>query len=328
MTAIVLSLLIALISMWMSSIHPSLDSLVISIILGMLVGNLFEKRFFLQSGLNICIRFCLPAGIILYGSQLTISGSTMFHFAVVPVIFISTFSLTLLFGHLLKIRRPFSLLLATGLSVCGASAIAIVSPLIGAKKEETSISIISIMVIGLIGLIIYPIFGADSGLSNEGMALLTGTTLPMLGQVKVVGSMLGESILQKAVTYKLLRISLLMLLIIWFGLSRREDKEDGFVSFPYILRLILVAGFLAMVIVANTAGHLIPQKIYDFLGTPSLQRLLEPLSRFFLTVTLSAIGLSVDFESIADIGPKPLYAVFISWLLTGFLVYLFSLYYV
>lgn len=314
MTAIVLSLLIALLSMWMSSIHPSLDSLVISIILGMLVGNLFEKRFFLQSGLNICIRFCLPAGIILYGSQLTISGS-MFHFAIVPVIFISTFGLTLLFGHILKIRRPLSLLLSTGLSVCGASAIAILSPLIGAKKEETSISIISIMVIGLIGLIIYPLFGADSGLSNEGMALLTGTTLPMLGQVKVVGSMLGETILQKAVTYKLLRISLLMLLIIWFGLTIRDNKENGFISFPYILRLILIAGFLVMVIVANTAG-------------PSLQRLLEPFSRFFLTVTLSAIGLSVDFESIADIGPKPLYAVFISWLLTGGLVYLFSLYYV
>ncbi|MFN3740442.1 MAG: YeiH family protein [Thermodesulfovibrionales bacterium] len=315
MTAIVLSLLIAVISMWMSSIHPSLDSLVISIILGMLVGNLFEKRFFLQSGLNIFIRFCLPAGIILYGSQLTISGSTMFHFAVVTVIFAGTFGLTLLFGHLLKIRKPFSLLLSTGLSVCGASAIAIASPLIGAKKEETSISIISIMVIGLIGLIIYPLFGSHSGLSNEGIALFTGTTLPMLGQVKVVGSMLGETILQKAVTYKLLRISLLMLLIIWFGLTIRDNKEDGFISFPYILRLILVAGFLVMVIVANTAG-------------PSLQRLLEPFSRFFLTVTLSAIGLSVDFESIADIGPKPLYAVFISWLLTGILVYLFSLYYV
>lgn len=315
MTGILLSLVIGLVSLWISSIHPSFDSLVMSIIIGMLIGNFFERRFILQSGLKLCIRFCLPAGIILYGTQLTLTTENISYLLAVPVIFIFTFTLTYLMSSLLGISRPFSLLLSTGLSVCGASAIAVVSPLIGAKKEETSLSIISIMVVGLLGLILYPLFGANSGLSNEGFALLTGTTLPMLGQVKVVGSMIGGEILHKSINYKLLRISLLMLLIIWFGLVSKDNKEEGFISFPPVMRIILIAGFLAMVIVVNTTA-------------PSLQKLFEPLSRFFLTVTLAATGLGVDFDSIADIGPSPLYAVFISWVLVDLMVYLYCLYYV
>jgi len=63
------------------------------------------------------------------------------------------------------------------------------------------------MVVGLIGLIIYPLFSSNSGLSNEGFAFLTGTTLPRLGQVKVVGKTAGPDTLVSAVNYKLIRIS-------------------------------------------------------------------------------------------------------------------------
>jgi len=317
MAGIFLSIFIALISMGLSSLHPSLDSLVLSIILGMLTGNFFEKRAFLERGLNICIRFCLPAGIILYGSQLMINVKDISHLVLVPAVFIFTFAITFLVSRTLRINRELSLLLSTGLSICGASAIAVVSALIGSKKEETSLSIISIMVVGLIGLIIYPLFSSNSSLSNEGFAFLTGTTLPMLGQVKVVGKTAGPHALVSAVNYKLIRISLLIFLIIWFGLLRKETKpEVGFISFPYVARSILVAGFILLVILTNT------------LKTPDLQKLLEPFSRFFLTVTLSAIGLSIDFDSIAEIGPRPLYSALISWFITVLIVYMIGLYYV
>jgi len=112
MTGIFLSILIALISMGLSSLHPSLDSLVLSIILGMLTGNIFEKRAFLESGLNICIRFGLPAGIILYGSQLMINVKDISHLVLVPPVFIFTFAITFLVSRTLRINRQLSLLLS------------------------------------------------------------------------------------------------------------------------------------------------------------------------------------------------------------------------
>lgn len=312
MTGFVLSIIIGVLSMGLSSIHPGLESLVISAIMGMIIGNLFENRTSLQSGLNICIRYFLPAAIILYGTQLTVRFSEPYHLIIVPAIFIATFLLTLLFSRLFRINRNFSILLATGLSVCGASAITVISPLIGSKREETSLSIISIMVIGLLGMMVYPLFIAGSGLMKEGFALLAGTTLPMLGQVKVVAGMADGEVLQEAVNYKLLRVSLLILLILWFGVIKREggNKDEAGPSFPYPIRLILVSGFLLMVLLSNLTF------------TQDLQKLFEPLSRFLLSVTLAAIGLSVDFDSIAEIGPRPLYAVLFSWIISIAIVYL------
>ncbi len=318
MTGLLLSLLIALISMGISSLHPGFDSLVISIILGMLVGNFIEKKFFLQSGINICIRFCLPAGIILYGSQLIINRAVLSHLIMVPLIFFIIFFLALAVSRLIKIKRELSLLLATGLSVCGASAITVLSPLIGAKREETSLSIISVMVVGLIGLVIYPLLWSNSGLTEQGFALFTGTTLPMLGQVKVVSGMVSEKVLALSLNYKLLRIFLLMFLIIWFGFLKGEIKAEGdTLIFSRAVRLILVAGFILFVIMTN----LIRPSV-------NLQQLLEPFSRFFLTLTLSAIGLSVELDAIAEIGPRPLYAVIICWLIACTVVYLIGHYYV
>jgi len=217
----------------------------------------------------------------------------------------------------LLIGKDLSLLLSIGISVCGASAIAVLSPLIGAKKEETSLSIISVMFVGLLGLILYSLIIPSLGLSSRGSAFLVGTTLPMLGQVKVIGRMVGEDVLTKAVNYKLMRVSLLVFLIIWFGLVRKDDRRgEGLVYLPYITRLILVAGFILMVCITNLSM------------IPGLQRSIEPLSRFFLTMTLSSIGLSVDFDSIAEIGPGPLYAILISWFITVAIVYIIALYYV
>ncbi|MCX7793262.1 MAG: putative sulfate exporter family transporter [Thermodesulfovibrionales bacterium] len=315
MMGILLSFVIGLISLWISSIHPSLDSLVLSIIIGMLVGNFVEKKSSLQTGINVCIKYFLPAGIILYGTQLVLHQENISHMLAVPVIFILTFMFTFFIGRLLGINKAFSLLLSSGLAVCGTVTITIISPLVGTKKEETSLSIISVMVVGLIGLIVYPLLNVVSGMSNDGFALFTGTTLPMLGQVKVVGNITGEAILNKAIHYKTLRVSLLMILILWFGLISKDKREESIISFPRFLRIILVAGFFTMVITVNTLA-------------PGLKKLFEPLSIFFLTVTLSAIGLSVDFDSIADIGPKPLYAVFISWVLISLLVHIYCLYYV
>lgn len=315
MPGFVLSIIIGIISMLLSKIHPSLDSLVISIILGMLVGNFFEKKHVFESGINICVKVCLPAGIILYGSQLVIHLSNPSHLLIVPLIFAVSFSFTFLISRLFKLREPFAILLGSGLAVCGASAITVLSPLLGAKKEETSLSIISVMVIGLIGLIVYPLILSGLEPDVESYALFTGTTLPMLGQVKVVGGMENGEILEKAVNYKLLRVSMLMFLIVWFGLLKKEKRvTEGSIIFPYIVRLLLIGGFIFMVLLSN------------LLDGAGLRNFLEPVSRFFLTVTLAAIGLSVDFDSITEIGPRPLYGVAISWILVCLFVYIVGTY--
>ncbi len=69
------SLLIAAVSLLLSRVHPSFDALVVSILLGMLISNGLANRDFLAGGIDRMLRFALPVGIALYGTQLTFSDT-------------------------------------------------------------------------------------------------------------------------------------------------------------------------------------------------------------------------------------------------------------
>lgn len=154
---LLVSLLIAFSAFMLSYIHPSLEALAISIIFGMLVGNILKESRTLQKGINLSLKVFLPVGIALYGSQLQLKDVEPIKVVYIFITFISVFSLVYIFTRIFGCRNNTSVLIATGMSVCGASAIAIVSPLIEADREETSISLIVVTIVGLIGMIFYPI---------------------------------------------------------------------------------------------------------------------------------------------------------------------------
>ncbi len=310
---IIITFIIATISVIISYIHPSLDALAISIIFGMLTGNLIEKSESMKRGIKASMKIFIPLGIILYGSQLILKGIEREMIFITVLVFLFTFSITYIISVRLRLRRELTILLSTGISVCGASAIAIISKLIPSKEEETSISIVSIMVAGLLGLLIYPLIWDLGYLSENGFSLFTGTTLPMLGQVKITGKIAGDNVMLDAINIKLLRISMLVPLIIWFGMiypvKSGEDKET---IFPFTLRLLLISGFTILVIMTNTL------KVID------LNEIFELPSKLSLTIALTAIGLNVDFDSISEIGAKPLYTVIAVWIIVAMSVFIIA----
>ena len=300
---IVLSLLIGIVSFLVSGLHPAFDSLVVSIILGILLGNTLSKRGRLQKGIDAMLRYCLPVGIALYGTQLTFGHNIEKTWLYVVMIFIFFLAATLIISRLLKLPGTLSLLLASGLAICGASAIAVISPLVGAKREDTSISIISILVIGLLSVVFYPAIWEDLGFSVREFAFFSGTTIPMLGQVKVAVLETGREGIGLAVRFKLIRISMLIFVATAVVLLRgRKDKKT---AIPWFMVVFVVLAFLSNFVASVSA--LVP--------------VFEPVSRFFLSCALAAIGLSVDLDSIMSEGARPLLAVFLSWCLGCLLVY-------
>jgi len=303
-----LSFLIALVAVIVSGFQPSLDPLVISIITGMLISNILTKREFLGKGIDVMLSLFLPIGIGLYGSQLNLGdGISLSKWVIILTIFLCTFLLTVLLSKAFGLSKGLSILLASGLSICGASAIAIISPLIRAKREETSISLIVIMVIGLTAIIFYPLLYHLSGLRINDFTLLIGTTIPMLGQVKVTAlQVAGIDALHDALRYKLIRVSMLFFLVIGVTFLFREDRK-GF-RLPWFMFL-----FIALAIIFNLVDSL-----------SLLREKIQPWSSFLLSSGLAAIGLSIDFESIPTEGAKPLFAVLISWaiVLAGILIFL------
>ncbi|MEW6109786.1 MAG: putative sulfate exporter family transporter [Nitrospirota bacterium] len=292
---IIVVLVIAVFSYFISTLHASFDALVISIIIGMFIGNVLSEKNHFVSGIETGIKIFLPAGIALYGTQLFFNELRFSSILTIFLVFSCMFSLTLIISKIFNLNRKISILLASGLSICGASAIAVISPLIGAKREDTSISIISVMMLGLIGMIFYPFLYDILSLTKNEFAFLTGTTLPMLGQVKVAAGSICPACLSTAVKIKLIRISFLIFLVtIAVFLSGKEEKK---VKVPWFIIV-----FLVFAVIVNTT------RIFE----PFLEHL-KNASSFFLSAALAAIGFSVDLDSMVEQGITPVAVIFLSW---------------
>lgn len=298
------SLVIAFFSYYLSTVHASFDALVISIISGMFIGNLIADEGMFQKGIDAARKIFMPVGIALYGSQLVIAGFQWEEFFSIFIVFAGLFSLTLIVSKLFNHKRNLSVLLAAGLAVCGASAIAVISPLIGAEKEDTSISILSVMMLGLAGMLFYPIISDMFALTAEEFSFFAGTTLPMLGQVKVAASSVSPACLATAVQIKLIRISFLVFVVtLSIFLSGKEEKK---VKAPWF---VLV--FVFLVVVSNAM-----KMPAAFISS------LRVLSGFFLSAGLAAIGFSVDLDAIVKKGLTPLAVIFSSWVITLISIFL------
>jgi len=296
---------IALIALLTSSMHASFDSLVISVIFGMLVGNMLDDRRIFDKGIDVALKIFIPLGIALYGFQLRIATVNTEFFPGVLAVFALMFSVSYFISRGIGLDKSLSILISTGLSVCGASAIIVLAPIIGARKEDTSISVLSVMTVGLTGMLAYKVVGGMSGIHMVEFAFLSGTTLPMLGQVKVAAAAMGPDSLALALQYKLVRISALALVAgLGLVLSRGKNRQRGV---PWFM-----VAFFAFAVAVNV-----------FPKAAVLGDALKPIGSMSLSTALAAVGLSIDFESVTEKGVSPLLSAFLAWGILAVGVYLF-----
>ncbi len=289
-----LVLVVSVVAYLTSFINPVFDPLVVGILIGIFLANLFEGSRFVEEA-AFGIKVFLPLGIGLYGFQLRFQN----HLPAVELlglvgIFLCLFVLTYLLSRIARLNPRVSTLLATGASVCGASAIAVISPAIGAKRRETSIAILAVMTTGLFWTILFPVIQNLFSLKGQWFGFLAGTTLPMLGLVKVTAVNAGQKALSVALRLKYLRISSLLFMVtlalLFSGIRQRGLRVPYFMFF-----FLLFAVLTNLTDIPVNALHLLAQA-----------------SRFFLTATLSAIGLSTSFEALTEEGLKPFMVTFLS----------------
>jgi len=302
---LLLACVIAFLSVSIATIHASFDSLVISIIIGMLFNNLVGGQEIFKNGTDTAIRVFLPLGIALYGSQLSFVGMKTGLLFNIFLVFIMLFGLTVMLSRVFRLNMKITILLASGLSVCGASAIAIISPLIGAKREDTSISILSVMMLGLIGMIFYPLLYEFFPLRMEEFSFFTGTTLPMIGQVKVTAGNVNPAFVSSALQVKLVRVAFLIFLIpLIMSLPNRGEKR---ITVPWFIVV-----FVLLSLLANTLNP--PKDVID------IGRI---LTTYCLSAGLAAIGFSVDFDAVVEEGLTPFGVILSSWTVVIIVIFLF-----
>ncbi len=286
-----LTALIAAVCQGISLGHQILDPLVLCMLTSIILGNLLGTGRAFQPGVAFSRDYLIPLGIILYGLQLDLhpfghqgAGRVVHVIAMVAVGLAAIFFLCRALG----ISRRTGMLIAAGSVICGASAIVVLSPIVRAEKEETSVSLLAITVIGLMGVIFYPLLQDFLNLSAETYALLCGSTLFQMGQVRSAASFLGENILTIAVPLKLLRISMLLPVSVVYAFLSGNDQR----------RLAAAPWFIAGFAITAVSANVLP-------SLAQTRDAVAPAATFLFSNAIAGIGLSIDLESIFDAGLKP-----------------------
>jgi uncharacterized integral membrane protein (TIGR00698 family) len=169
-----------------------LDPLVAAVVLGMaasLAINAREKVYFkLLPGIILAQSIFIPIGIALYGKNLEIKvmlASNPWIFLQVIGITALTFVFMFWLGKLFGFNERMRYLLGFGSAICGASAIAIASPILECEPNDTATGLVDNTIAAVISMYLLATFVLPHVLPRD-YAAAAGALLHQTGFVKMV----------------------------------------------------------------------------------------------------------------------------------------------
>ncbi|MBX7145575.1 MAG: putative sulfate exporter family transporter [Oligoflexia bacterium] len=275
-----------------------LEASVVAIVLGICVRNLLGLHDSLRKGVATSDKL-LVLGVVLLGAGLDFSRFLEHGLSLITVIMLSMacgFFIILIMGRACSLSPNLSLLLATGTTICGTSAIAITAPLIKAKDEETSYAVATVAFFGLLAIFLYPVLGRAFSAGDFQFGVFAGTAIHSTPQVVGAGYLYSELAGQTATTVKLLRncfmAPLAMAIAYWHSRGQLKKSADVNVApaFPWFL-----FGYILMAACAS-------QGFFTAHGVQSFQE----CGKFLVLLGMVGVGLNTRLATFAQVGSKPL----------------------
>jgi uncharacterized integral membrane protein (TIGR00698 family) len=283
---------------WVNHLGPMVTAILLAI--GYRQAGGYPQK--IHTGIQFTSKKVLRYAIILFGFKLNIDviinqGLGLLARDVVTILL--AMAITMLAAKWLKADASLSLLLAVGTGVCGAAAIAAVSPIVKAKDEDTAIGVGIIALAGTIFTILYTLARPFVHLTNIQYGIWSGISLHEIAHVAAAAAPAGANALAIALLAKLGRV--LLLIPLCFGLAfwmRKRDlsEEKVRLEFPWFLVGFMVTSLLGTYI-------LIPKFIMQQLAA---------LSSFLLTAAMVGLGLNVSFQALRTKAWKPLLAMLVA----------------
>ena len=303
----------------------SFSPLVVGITLGAIVGNVWGVPDVLAVGVRFCARTLLRVGIVVLGLRLSmgdVAGLGADGLIVVAMVVTITFFGTQWIARRLGVGRDLGLLVATGYSICGASAIAAVNGVVHADEEETAYAITLVTICGTLSIFVLPFVADRIGLVGAEFGTWVGASVHDVGQVVATASTGDAAAVEAATVVKLTRVVLLAPLVALVSLSARRRRpaslsaasNDAAVEQHPPLLPLFVVGFLAAMLVRSSG--VLGDDVLDVAAT---------LEKVLLTFALVAMGMGVRFVQMRRLGARPLVLGLLSWVLVAGTAYVGTL---
>ena len=308
---LIVSTLVACVSMIIATFVPKLGAASIAIFLGMFVGNLFLNQDIFQKGYKFSESDLLSYSIVLLGA--TLSVSTISEIGISGVAFIILqMSITIIgvlyIGKKLGFTDNFRYMMASGNAVCGSSAIGATAPIIEADDKEKGIAITIVNVTGIVLMFLLPVI-TKFLYSHELIqtSAMIGGTLQSIGQVVASGAMVNEYTKDLSTIFKIVRIMFLVVVVFILGHLKHksnkemlqeevQDIEKGKIKIPwYVVGFFITCALFSLNIISNDVSIICKE-----------------ISNKFEIIALAAIGLKVNIKDLIRQGKSvSLYGLFV-----------------
>jgi uncharacterized integral membrane protein (TIGR00698 family) len=302
---LLLSLAVASVATVLGQLVPVVGSPVFGIAGGAILAAFIRPGDRLRPGLAVAGTKVLQASVIVLGTGLSLSRIAHVGAASLPVL-LGTLAVALIVsrvaGRRLGVTGDVQTLIGVGSAICGASAIAATTAVIGAAEVDVAYAIGTIFAFNVTAVLLYPLLGHVIGLSQHAFGLWAGTAINDTSSVVAASYAYGSAAGSYAVVVKLTRSLMIIPICLTLAARRRRD-----VKLPWRR---LVPGFLigfVLASAANSAG-LIPAATHGAL---------QDLALFLITVALSGIGLAMRPAEIRRAGIRPLLLGGTLWICIG-----------
>jgi len=285
-----------------------LSPLLYATMTGLVVGNTLLKgegelpssaRTKMKPGVAFAKARLLRLGIILYGMKVSVQqilqlGPGSFFSAVVMTF--STLLVGVAMGKLLKVDKSVTLLISTGASICGVSAVMAAAPVVeeeGASGSKVSIALATVMIFGIASMFLYPIMSTRmpwASLSAKVMGIYTGATVYEVAGVVAAGNAMSPAVASAALLTKLVRVLLLAPFLLVLSRISAASENNSRVQTPWFafafFGVCLVSSYVKIPLV--------------------LSERLSLLSTWCTAMAMVGLGLESDIKSIQKMGWRPM----------------------
>jgi uncharacterized integral membrane protein (TIGR00698 family) len=310
-TALCSAIAIASVAIQSAEVHftgfPYIEALVIAIILGAILRAFWTPGPAWRAGIAFSAKTLLEIAVMLLGASLSAAALAA---AGIPMLvgILAIVVISLAFGYgvgrLFGLPHTMSLLMASGNSICGNSAIAAVAAAIDADGDDVVSSIGFTAVLGLVVVLSLPALIPAFHLTPTAFGTVAGLTVYAVPQVLAATAPAGLLSTQVGTLVKLVRVLMLGPVVVFAALTNASRAAGG--RRPTIGKVLpwFIVGFA--VLAALRSMHLVPEAALPPIGI---------VTHAFTLAAMAALGLGVDIRVLRTVGWRAMMTVTVSLVL-------------
>lgn len=300
----------------------ALPAMTLAVVLGLLAANLPGTAVWTagraRPGLDFAGKHLMRGGIVLLGLKVSLSdvlGLGWLALLLITAVVVASFAGTYGISRLFRLPADTALLIATGFSICGASAIGAMAAVRRISHRDTVLPVALVTLCGTLAIGVLPLLVHPLQLSTGAFGAWTGASVHDVGQVVATAQTAGPAALALAVVVKLTRVILLAPMVAMAGAEqrirhRREagSRAGGPVAGKPPLVPLFVIGFIVMVAL-RSSGWLAAGWLEAAAG----------LQDVLLGAALFGLGSAVRIRTLLHTGARAVLAALAAWLLIAVL---------